>query len=225
MAEIEASARKSGASPFISQNLGTMSPSSEAFSHSQAPGAGPASRATNGVSKLAREPASAFELYSEDARPALLKKRADNEGEEEQNIEEELGQAWKDLPDAEREVFQTKHDKQMAEYEKEKEKEELEAAEAAKADETQPASPEKSSEDKATEDAPIKEDSKEAADKPAKEDAKEDEEMKDGEKEDAEPPAAAAAPETRDEDVEMADESEAAAEDKAGKKDDSKQDD
>jgi len=209
MAELEASLHKSAASPFISQNLGTMSPSSEAFSHSQAAGGPATSQITNGASKLPKEPASAFELYCEDARLALSKKREENDGDEEQTIEEELEQGWKDLPDADREAFQTKHDELVAEYEKKKEKQEASKAEEAK---------EKTAEEEKSVEEPAKES--------AKEDAKEDEEMKDDQKAQPESSATAAhTQETQDEDVEMADnESEAPGEGKSDNKPDSKAD-
>jgi hypothetical protein len=211
MADLEAS-MKSAASSFANPNLPTMSPSSEAFSHSQAGARG----TTNGLSKPPKKPADAFELYREEARPALLKKRdeqeadAEAEPEEEANVDEELTQAWKDLPDAKREVFQNRHDDLVAEYEKD-----LAEYDAAKKDKA--ASPEKEAEetedaeappkdDKADKDEPekAKDEGKSESESKDKDPAKEDEEMKDSdkveEKEKAEPAA-----ETQNEDVEMGD--------------------
>ncbi|KAH6687321.1 hypothetical protein F5X68DRAFT_207202 [Plectosphaerella plurivora] len=239
MADLEASLKSN--SSFVNASLNTLSPSSEAFSHSQG---GP--HGTNGVSKPPKKPADAFELYREEARPALLKKRdeqdadaeAEAEGEDEANVEEELSQGWKDLPDAEREVFQSKHDDLVAEYEKD-----LAAYDAAK--QTQAASPEKDAEnteapskddgkdDKetkettdATDDKDDKDDKKESEEKAKdegksepeskdKDPAKEDEEMKDSDKVEEKVEKAEAAAAAQDEDVEMGDtDAPAAAEEK-----------
>ncbi|OAQ70343.1 high mobility group, HMG1/HMG2 [Pochonia chlamydosporia 170] len=65
---------------------------------------------TNGVSKPSKAPKSAFDLYCEDARPILEAKSKEEEGDGDGdiNIEEELTRAWEDLPEAEKEEFQSK---------------------------------------------------------------------------------------------------------------------
>lgn len=98
------------------------SPTSE--SNSQAKG----SRA-NGVSKASVEYKDPFELYCEDARPAL---EAKNKDDADVNIEEELSRAWEELPEAEKEEYQTKFDEitKSREEEEDEEEEEKNAAEA-----------------------------------------------------------------------------------------------
>jgi hypothetical protein len=101
-----------GSTTFISQNLLVHSPSSDAFSAAQQ---GEGSK-TNGVHKGApKKPGSAFDLFCDDTRPTL--KEDAKEGD---NMEEELSSGWKDLPDTQRDEYQSRADRQMAEYEKEK---------------------------------------------------------------------------------------------------------
>ncbi|KAK3295696.1 uncharacterized protein B0H64DRAFT_417338 [Chaetomium fimeti] len=91
-----------GSTTFISQNLLVHSPSSDAYSAGK----------TNGVHKDApKKPGSAFDLYCEDAR---------SKAKEGDTTEEELSSGWKDLPESQRDEYQSRADRQMAEYEKEK---------------------------------------------------------------------------------------------------------
>lgn len=199
-ADAASAANKSSAAsplPPSGLNQGAVSPSSEAFSQSQGAATGAARRtaATNGLPKPPKKPLDAFELYCEDARPALLKTRDEKGGEDELTVDEELARAWKDLPDEEQEPFQARYEEELANYERERE--EYEAAEAA------------AKADKEGEAAGASSPGQQTRDKSAEEPAKEDAEMNDDERdeEEAEPgsKAAAAAPETQDEDVEMRD--------------------
>ncbi|KAL2255189.1 hypothetical protein VTK26DRAFT_3899 [Humicola hyalothermophila] len=114
-------------STFISQNLLVHSPSSDALSAAATSTAGK----TNGVHKAPlQKPGSAFDLYSDEARPSLKEKSKDGD---DGNVDEELARRWKELPDAQRDEYQTRADRQMAEYEKEKEKEKEKEASDAKA--------------------------------------------------------------------------------------------
>ncbi|KAF4465518.1 hypothetical protein FALBO_7629 [Fusarium albosuccineum] len=91
------------------------SPTSETFSHppeSQ-------SKPTNGVSKDAKKPADAFELYCSETRPALEAKQ--KEGDAEVSIDDELARSWKELPEAEKEEFQTKFEQATAKSSEQKE--------------------------------------------------------------------------------------------------------
>ena len=102
-----------GSTTFISQNLLVHSPSSDAFSAAQQ---GEGGSKTNGVHKGApKKPGSAFDLFCDDTRPTL-----GDEAKEGDNMEEELSSGWKDLPDTQRDEYQSRADRQMAEYEKEK---------------------------------------------------------------------------------------------------------
>ncbi|KAH8889289.1 hypothetical protein GQ53DRAFT_690455, partial [Thozetella sp. PMI_491] len=61
-------------------------------------------RDTQGSAQASKKDASAFDLYCEGARPALLEKSKE-EGSADLNIEEELAKAWADLPAEEKEDF------------------------------------------------------------------------------------------------------------------------
>ncbi|OLN83712.1 hypothetical protein CCHL11_09752 [Colletotrichum chlorophyti] len=120
LAEIESGAKAS--SHPLSQTAATISPSSETFSHNQGPDAGrgadtQSSARTNGVAKPPKRPGNAFDLYCADARPALEEKSKDDA---DISIEEELARGWKDLPEAEKEEFQTRSEQEMEKYQKEK---------------------------------------------------------------------------------------------------------
>ncbi|KAK1676679.1 hypothetical protein BDP55DRAFT_660429 [Colletotrichum godetiae] len=120
LAEID-SAAKASSRP-LSQTAATVSPSSETFSHTQGGDATQgtdtqASARTNGVAKPPKRPGNAFELYCADTRPALEEK---NKDDADANIEEELARGWKDLPEGEKEEFQTRSEEEMAKYQKEK---------------------------------------------------------------------------------------------------------
>ncbi|EXF78019.1 HMG box protein [Colletotrichum fioriniae PJ7] len=120
LAEID-SAAKANSRP-LSQTAATVSPSSETFSHTQGGDATQgadtqASARTNGVAKPPKRPGNAFEMYCADTRPALEEK---NKDDADANIEEELARGWKDLPEGEKEEFQTRSEEEMAKYQKEK---------------------------------------------------------------------------------------------------------
>lgn len=101
-----------GSTTFISQNLLVHSPSSDAYSAAQQ---GEGSK-TNGVHKGApKKPGSAFDLYCEDTRPSLKEKAKEGE-----SVEDELASSWKELPESQRDEYQARADRRMAEYEKEK---------------------------------------------------------------------------------------------------------
>ncbi|KAH6849966.1 hypothetical protein B0I37DRAFT_370354 [Chaetomium sp. MPI-CAGE-AT-0009] len=101
-----------GSTTFISQNLLVHSPSSDAYSAAQQGEGGK----TNGVHKGApKKPGSAFDLYCEDTRPSLKEKAKEGD-----SVEEELSSSWKDLPEGQRDEYQARADRRMAEYEKEK---------------------------------------------------------------------------------------------------------
>ncbi|KAL2753465.1 hypothetical protein ACRALDRAFT_1072057 [Sodiomyces alcalophilus JCM 7366] len=133
------------ASPFISQNPATLSPNSEAFSQPTAESSA-ARGTTNDAAKAPKQPHSAFKMYCEEARPAVVKSRgekADGEkgGEGELSVDEELARNWAGLPETEKKAFETRHDEAMAQYKKEKE-----AHEAAKKKAKKDPSPEGKSE-------------------------------------------------------------------------------
>ncbi|KXH34529.1 HMG box protein [Colletotrichum simmondsii] len=120
LAEID-SAAKASSRP-LSQTAATVSPSSETFSHTQGGDATQgtdtqATARTNGVAKPPKRPGNAFEMYCADTRPALEEK---NKDDADANIEEELARGWKDLPEGEKEEFQTRSEEEMAKYQKEK---------------------------------------------------------------------------------------------------------
>lgn len=99
---------------FVNHTL-TLSPSSDAFSHSHAEASqkDPSQRA-NGVAKPPKKPSSAFELYCDDHRSAVSSKGEDA------NVEDELARGWEDLPEDQREEYKTQEVKAQAQYEKEK---------------------------------------------------------------------------------------------------------
>lgn len=100
----EGEGKAAGAS---SANAQPQSPTSESFS--QPPASQVKDGEVNGHSKSAKKPADAFEVYCEENRAILEAKNKD--GDEDVNVEEELSQGWKDLPDAEREEYQSKFEK------------------------------------------------------------------------------------------------------------------
>ncbi|KAL2137183.1 hypothetical protein VTI74DRAFT_7730 [Chaetomium olivicolor] len=102
-------------STFISQNLLVHSPGSDAF-----PKQPDAASKTNGVDKggAPKKPGTAFDLYCDETRPSL---KDDKIAEGDNNsMEVELSRRWKDLPDTQRDEYQSRADRQMADYEKEK---------------------------------------------------------------------------------------------------------
>ncbi|WQF76345.1 Putative High mobility group box domain-containing protein [Colletotrichum destructivum] len=121
LAEID-SAAKANSRP-LSQTAATISPSSETFSHTQGGGGGgrggdtQASARTNGIAKPPKRPGNAFELYCADTRPVLEEK---SKNDADVNVDEELARGWKDLPEGEKEEFQTRSEEEMAKYHKDK---------------------------------------------------------------------------------------------------------
>ncbi|ROW17497.1 hypothetical protein VPNG_00902 [Cytospora leucostoma] len=100
---------------FINQSMRTLSPSSDAFSHSHAEASHKeTSHRANGVAKPPKKPSSAFELYSDDHRSALSSKGDDV------NVEAELARGWEELPEGQREEYKNQEAKAQAQYEKDK---------------------------------------------------------------------------------------------------------
>ncbi len=103
-------------STFINQNLQTLSPSSDAFSHTHADSQTQAKEPrANGDAKAPKRPSTAFELYCAEARPALKAKDGSV------NVEEELARGWKDLPASQKEEFEATYERELAKYKKAKE--------------------------------------------------------------------------------------------------------
>ncbi|KAJ4008621.1 hypothetical protein NW752_009739 [Fusarium irregulare] len=83
------------------------SPTSDTFSHP--PESQAKSEHANGVSSHDdKKPASAFELYCMDRRPDLENKDKDGDGN--MNIDDELAQMWKSLPESEKEEFEARYE-------------------------------------------------------------------------------------------------------------------
>ncbi|RYP67481.1 hypothetical protein DL771_007212 [Monosporascus sp. 5C6A] len=110
---------------FIGQNLTTLSPSSDAFSHSQLDSqkehAGNRGTASNGVAKPAKRPSNAFEIYCKDMRPVLQAKYKDKIAAGEFRIEEELARGWKDLPEKEKDEFKVRFEQELDQWREERE--------------------------------------------------------------------------------------------------------
>ncbi|KAH7329128.1 hypothetical protein B0I35DRAFT_419370 [Stachybotrys elegans] len=100
-----------------SKSAATKEPGSPGSESVPAEAKDKSSARANGVGKAPKKPSNAFEMYCEETRPILKAKNKDGD----LNIEEELARGWKDLPEAEKEEFQAKHDKEMARYREEKE--------------------------------------------------------------------------------------------------------
>ncbi|KAI0834834.1 hypothetical protein F5Y06DRAFT_278009 [Hypoxylon sp. FL0890] len=108
-----------GAGPsatFINQNLTTLSPSSDAFSHSQLDHKDHGRGSTNGVPKRPKRPSNAFEIYCNDTRPILQAQHKDKIAAGEFRLEEELARGWKDLPEKGKEEFQVRYEQELAQY-------------------------------------------------------------------------------------------------------------
>lgn len=69
------------------------------------------------------KPGSAFDLYCDETRSSLKEKLKEGD-----DVEDELSSRWKDLPDSQRDVYQSRAEQQLAEYEKEKEAYDAKAA-------------------------------------------------------------------------------------------------
>lgn len=100
-----------------STTLRAQSPASESFSHP--PETQSKADQANGVSKSHKKPADAFEVYCSETRPVLEAKDKDEEGDGdgdgEVNIEDELASGWKGLSAAEKEEYQAKYERAVAE--------------------------------------------------------------------------------------------------------------
>ncbi|KAI2639478.1 hypothetical protein GGS26DRAFT_540394 [Hypomontagnella submonticulosa] len=101
---------------FINQNLNTLSPSSDAFSHSQLDHKDPSRGNTNGVGKRPKRPSNAFEIYCNDTRPILQAQHKDKIAAGEFRLEEELARGWKDLPESEKKQFQARYEEELEKY-------------------------------------------------------------------------------------------------------------
>ncbi|KAJ4230066.1 hypothetical protein NW759_003427 [Fusarium solani] len=129
----DAEAKATGGASFNTQNAG--SPTSETFSHPpESQSKGPRA---NGVSKEAKKPADAFELYCSETRPALEAKHKD--GDAEVDVESELARGWKELPEADRDEFQAKFEQSQAKNSEPKETPAADKKEEEKPEETKPA--------------------------------------------------------------------------------------
>ncbi|KAI0024977.1 hypothetical protein F4780DRAFT_775450 [Xylariomycetidae sp. FL0641] len=96
--------------PFLNQSLTTLSPSSDAFSHSQLDTQREHGRGANGALKPPKRPSNAFEIYCNDMRPVLQDQNKEKIAAGEFRLEEELARGWKDLPEEERKDFQTRYE-------------------------------------------------------------------------------------------------------------------
>ncbi|KAK0722789.1 hypothetical protein B0T26DRAFT_617104, partial [Lasiosphaeria miniovina] len=96
-----------GSASFVGRSLHTHSPSSDTFSAQHLDG-----QTTNGVHKAPRKPGNAFDLYCDENRDSF-KDKSDDAGA---GVEEELARGWKDLPETQREEFQTRAEDEMAKY-------------------------------------------------------------------------------------------------------------
>ncbi|KAI2613291.1 hypothetical protein GGR54DRAFT_616070 [Hypoxylon sp. NC1633] len=101
---------------FISQNLTTLSPSSDAFSHSQLDSLKDHGRGANGVAKRPKRPSNAFEIYCNDNRPILQAQNKDKIAAGEFRLEEELARGWKDLPEKEKDEFEDRFKQELVQY-------------------------------------------------------------------------------------------------------------
>ncbi|KAI1781423.1 hypothetical protein F4818DRAFT_436615 [Hypoxylon cercidicola] len=103
---------------FVAQNLNTLSPSSDAFSHSQLDSQKDHSsgRATNGLAKRPKRPSNAFEIYCNDTRAIFKTLHKDKIAAGQFRVEEELARGWKDLPEKEKEEFQARYEQELVQY-------------------------------------------------------------------------------------------------------------
>ncbi|KAI1505413.1 hypothetical protein F5X99DRAFT_367892 [Biscogniauxia marginata] len=101
---------------FINQNLNTLSPSSDAFSHSQMDSQKDQGRGANGAAKPPKRPSNAFEIYCNDQRPLLQAQHKEKIAAGEFRLEEELARGWKDLPEKEKEEFQARYEQELSQW-------------------------------------------------------------------------------------------------------------
>ncbi|KAI6087518.1 hypothetical protein F4821DRAFT_236009 [Hypoxylon rubiginosum] len=108
----------SGPASFVPQSLNTLSPSSDAFSHSQMDSQqrDHGSSRANGLTKRPKRPSNAFEIYCNDTRPVLQSQHKDKIAAGEFRVEEELARGWKDLPEKDKEAFQVRYEQELAQY-------------------------------------------------------------------------------------------------------------
>jgi hypothetical protein len=87
--------------------LNTLSPSSDAYSHSQHADNN-SRKPTNGASinKLSKKPVSAFEVFSTEVRPSI-------DEDDDKAVEEELARRWKELPESRRDEYQSQADRNL----------------------------------------------------------------------------------------------------------------
>ncbi|KXJ94676.1 hypothetical protein Micbo1qcDRAFT_232115 [Microdochium bolleyi] len=125
------SGRKSSLGPdsvnatFISQNLGGLSPSSDAYSHSvldhvpaeKVRGRG---RANGRRVKMPKRPSNAFEIYCNDMRPTLREQNKEKIESGEFRVEEELARGWKELSDEAKEEFKARYEQELASWKEER---------------------------------------------------------------------------------------------------------
>lgn len=123
------SGRKSSLGPdsvnatFISQNLGGLSPSSDAYSHSQLdpPAEKVRGRRANGRRvKMPKRPSNAFEIYCNDMRPTLKEQNKEKIESGEFRVEEALARGWKELSDEAKEEFQARFERDLASWKEER---------------------------------------------------------------------------------------------------------
>lgn len=123
------SGRKSSLGPdsvnatFISQNLGGLSPSSDAYSHSvlePAPEKVRGRRANGRRVKMPKRPSNAFEIYCNDMRPTLREQNKDKIESGEFRVEEELARGWKELSDEAKEEFKARYEQELASWKEER---------------------------------------------------------------------------------------------------------
>jgi len=123
------SGRKSSLGPdsvnatFISQNLGGLSPSSDAYSHSQLdpPVEKVRGRRANGRRvKMPKRPSNAFEIYCNDMRPTLKEQNKEKIESGEFRVEEALARGWKELSDEAKEEFQARFERDLASWKEER---------------------------------------------------------------------------------------------------------
>ncbi|KAI0127574.1 putative HMG box-containing protein C10F6.08c [Xylariales sp. AK1849] len=95
------------------------SPDSETFSHDY-----PAAHSNGGVNtaipKPPKRPSNAFEIYCNDTRPLLQAEHKDKIAAGEYRLEEELARGWKDLPEDQKDDFQTRYVSELTKWKEER---------------------------------------------------------------------------------------------------------
>lgn len=153
---VDVDAKANAAGSFTTNQA--QSPVSETASHAAD---GRAKDRANGVSS--KKPVDAFEVYCDENRAALEAKKKED-GDDDLNVEDELARSWKELPDAEKEEFQTKFEQAVA---KEAEKDEVSSPREEKEDNDDKEDKEEKEESEAKDD---REEKSEKADKPQTQD-------------------------------------------------------